>query len=118
MKFQLAYCSACDHDVRIALSDPSQFDGQANLPDPEIVCLEMGERCSGALCPVGAQPPTVMAARLIRSGLKPIVQPVVAALCESCQQLTQYAVIDATYATCTQCGRTLERRRLSMPTSN
>lgn len=69
MKFRLEYCSACDHDVRIAITEAPMFDGQANIPDPEIVCMEIGHQCTGSLCPVGAQPPAVMAARLVRNEL-------------------------------------------------
>jgi hypothetical protein len=68
MKMQLAYCSACDREVRIAFTDMPTFEGQANLPDPEVICLEIGHACTGSLCPVAAQPPAVMAARLVRNG--------------------------------------------------
>ena len=68
MKFQVAYCSACDRDVRIAYTEAPVFEGQANLPDPEVLCMEIGHQCTGSLCPIGAQPPAVMAARLVRNG--------------------------------------------------
>lgn len=114
MKIQVAYCSACDHDVRIALPDePLATDGHANVPDPEIVCLEIGSSCTGALCPIGAQPPRVMTARLVRSGLKPVFQPLIASQCERCQTVTSFAVIDPRYVTCTQCGLTVERCSLA-----
>ena len=114
MKVQVAFCSACDHDVRIALPDePVASDGQANVPDPEIVCLEMGHSCTGALCPVGAQPPSVMAARLVRSGLRPVFQPLIASQCERCGTVTSFALIDPSYATCTQCGITVSRASLA-----
>lgn len=74
MKTQRAYCSACDRDVMIAFPELSDFvDGQANIRDPEIVCLEIGHRCTGAMCPVAAQPPAVMAARLVRSKLDGVI---------------------------------------------
>lgn len=119
MKTHVAYCSACDRDVRIALSEePFAGDGHANVADPDVVCLEIGAQCTGSMCPIGAQPPVVMAARLVRSGIKPVVQPLVMATCEACQQATQFALLDAVYASCTQCGRTMERSRLTTPTSN
>jgi hypothetical protein len=70
MKTQLEFCSACDRDVLIAYPEPSDYvDGQANIPDPHLVCLDIGERCTGSMCPVAAQPPDVMARRLVRSGM-------------------------------------------------
>jgi hypothetical protein len=118
MKTHVAYCSACDRDVVIAMTDEPVFDGQANVPDPEVLCLEIGHKCTGAMCPIGAAPPSVMAVRLVRSGLQPIVQPLVAARCNSCAEITKFAVIDERVATCTACGATRERATLTMPTSN
>jgi len=119
MKTQMAYCSACDRDVRIAMSDePVEPDGQANVPDAEIVCLEIGDRCTGALCPIGAQSPAVMRVRLVRSGLKPAFQPVVTARCDACSEMTKFALINAELATCTECGTTVSRKGLEIPTSN
>jgi hypothetical protein len=119
MKTHLAYCSACDRDVRIAMTDEAiEQEGQANIHDAEIVCLEIGEKCTGHMCPVGAQPPAVMAVRLVRSGLKPVVQPVLSAQCEACDDVTKFAIINADYATCTVCGTTVKRSSLDIPTSN
>lgn len=118
MKTTMAYCSACDRDVMIALSDEPVFEGQANLPDPEVICMEIGHKCTGAMCPIGAQPPAVMAVRLVRSGLKPIVQPLVAARCDGCDQVTNFAVIDERTVTCTVCGTSRDRVKLATPTSN
>ncbi len=112
MKIQIAYCSACDHDVRIALPDEPVFDGHANLLDPEIVCLEIGESCTGHMCPIGAAPPSVMKARLVRSGAKLQMQPIVRAFCESCNGDSDFVVIDKEYATCPSCGHTVARKEL------
>lgn len=118
MKTKMAYCSACDRDVMIALPDEPAWEGQANLPDPEVVCLEIGETCTGSMCPIGAQPPSVMAVRLVRSQLKPTMQPLVVARCGVCDQVTKFAVVDADHATCTVCGGTVKRATLEAPTSN
>lgn len=76
MKTRLAYCSACDRDVMVEFPEPSDFvDGQANIHDPEIVCLEIGARCTGAMCPVAALPASAMAARLARHELDGAMQP-------------------------------------------
>lgn len=112
MKTQIAYCSACDHDVRIALPEEPVFDGHANLVDPEIVCLEIGESCTGHMCPIGAQPSTVMKARLVKSGVRLQLQPIVRAFCEQCNEQSEFVVIDKQYATCPTCGHTVARTEL------
>ncbi len=112
MRTQIAYCSACDHDVRIALPEEPMFDGHANLVDPEIVCLEIGESCTGHMCPIGAQPSTVMKARLVKSGMKLAFQPIVCAYCEGCTGESEFVVIDKQYATCPSCGHTVARTEL------
>ena len=119
MVVQMAYCSACDRDVQIAFpTEPTVHDGQANVMDTEVVCLEIGHQCTGAMCPVGAQPPAVMAVRLIRSGVKPIMHRLQVARCEACDSIEKFALIDATHATCTTCAHTVDRSSLATPTSN
>ena len=119
MNARLTYCSACDRDVVVAFPEEADcVDGQANIRDPEVVCLEIGYRCTGAMCPVAAQPPAVMAARLVRSGLDTAVQPLVTARCKSCDQISKFALIDLQYATCTTCGITTEFAKLDTMTSS
>lgn len=113
MNTHIAYCSACDRDVRIMLPDEPVFDGQANVADPEIVCLEIGDGCTGSLCPIGAQPPRVMKARLVKSGVSLRLQPFVRAYCEACSGDSDFVLIDREYATCPGCGRTVARNTLS-----
>ncbi len=113
MNTHIAYCSACDRDVRIALPDEPVFDGQANLADPEIVCLEIGEGCTGHLCPIGAQPPAVMKVRLVKSGLGLRLQPFVRGYCEACSGDAHFVVIDTEHATCSTCGHTVPRATLA-----
>jgi hypothetical protein len=99
MKSQIAFCSACDRDVRIVITQQPSQDGHANLHDSEAVCLEIGETCTGALCPVGAAPPSVM-------------QPVVDAECRICEMVTPHLLVGPTQATCATCGVTSERSPL------
>jgi len=106
MQNRIAYCSACDRDVHIVITDQPSADGQANLYDAEVVCLEIGHQCTGGLCPVGATTPTVMAARLVRNGLETQMNPIVPLDCPSCGESTSFLVLDALRATCTQCGST------------
>ncbi len=113
MRTQTAFCSACDRDVQILLPDEPVWDGQANVADPEIVCLEIGAKCTGHLCPVGAQPPAVMKARLVRSGMELRLQPYVRGYCEGCSGESDFVVIDPQYATCPACGHTVSRDTLA-----
>ena len=119
MKVQMAYCSACDRDVQIGFpTEPTVADGQANIMDTEVLCLEIGHQCTGTMCPIGAQPPAVMAVRLIRSGIKPVMHRLQSAQCDVCGDIEKFALIDARYATCTGCGRTVDRLTLAIPTSS
>lgn len=109
MQTHIAYCSACDKDVRIVVTDEPSQDGHANLHDAEIVCLEIGHHCTGGMCPVGATSPTVMAARLVRNGLQTRMHPIITLDCAQCGGPTSFVVIDRERATCTQCSTTIGR---------
>jgi len=111
---QTAYCSACDKDVRIIVTDEPSHDGQANLHDSEIVCLEIGDGCTGSLCPIGAAPPTVMAARLVRNGLQTVVQPVLQASCAECGRTTTHVIVERSHAICENCGTAKARSELTV----
>ena len=104
----------CRSDGRITFRSTngqlfSLQDGHANLHDSEIVCLEIGETCTGSLCPIGAAPPAVMAARLVRNELKTVVQPAVSAMCPSCEKMTDHFLVGTNDATCAVCGVTTHR---------
>lgn len=57
MNTHLAYCSACDREVQVTLA-PDFTPEPGNLIPPEaMVCLDHGEVCTGALCPLfGVRP--------------------------------------------------------------
>ena len=112
MKTQIAYCSACDRDVHVIITGTSQQDAQAPLADAEIVCLDIGERCTGNLCPVGAVSATAMMVRRVRNGIRSVLQPIVKAECETCGRVTDYVIVSAAYATCAECGSTVSREQL------
>ena len=114
MEAQTCYCSACDRDVQVIMPEELAHDAQAPVADPEIVCLEIGERCTGMLCPVGAVPPTVMMVRRVRSGIRSVLQPVVKARCEICASVTDYVIVSGSHATCADCGTTLSRDDLEL----
>ncbi len=104
-----AYCSACDHDVSLVLTDEPAQDAPSPIHDREVVCLEIGEHCSGALCPVGAVPTMVMAARLVRNGLQTQMQPIVKGHCPACDNQTDFVIVSREYCICSQCGTTTKR---------
>jgi hypothetical protein len=107
MKTQTAYCSACDRDVQVIMPEEPVHDAQAPVADAEIVCLEIGDRCTGHLCPIGAVSSTTMMVRLVRSGVRSLVQPLVKAECEVCGRVTDYIIVSPSYATCADCGSTV-----------
>jgi hypothetical protein len=104
MQTRSVFCSACDRDVKIVLTDEPSQDGHANLHEAEVVCLEIGHHCSGGLCPVGATSPTVMAARLVRNGLQTKMHPVLSRPCPECGVERELIVIDRNHAVCSVCG--------------
>jgi hypothetical protein len=108
MQFHTVFCSACDHDVKIMVTDEPSHDGHANLHDAEVVCLEIGHHCTGALCPVGATSPAVMAARLVRNGVQTKLHPIVQRHCLDCGEPRDFVVINRTRAVCSVCGGVLE----------
>ena len=109
MQTQTAYCSACDKNVQIVITDEPSQDGHANLHESEVVCLEIGDHCTGGMCPIGAAPPATMAARLVRNGLQTVVQPMLTASCPGCGRETRHLVVARDQVTCLECG-TLSNR--------
>ena len=113
MKAQTAFCSACDRDVQILITDvPAEQDAQAPIGDAEIICLEIGAQCTGSLCPVGAVSPAAMMVRRVRRGIHSVLQPIVKAECETCRGVTDYFIVSPEYATCSECGTTVGRDQL------
>jgi hypothetical protein len=114
MKAINAYCSACDHEVRLVLTDEPIADDPSPIHDREVVCLEIGEHCNGSLCPVGAVPPVVMAARLVRNGLQTTMQPILKAQCPRCDISADMVVVSRDVCICSVCGSTSARQELTV----
>ena len=75
MKTQKAYCSACDRQVEVVVSEDLPKGTLPSAHDPSAcICLEYGESCTGSLCPLFEVPTEQMAenyrriVREIRSG--------------------------------------------------
>ena len=114
MKTINAYCSACDHEVRLVLTDQPIQDDPSPIHDREVVCLEIGENCTGSLCPLGAVPPVVMAARLVRNGLQTTVQPIIKAMCPSCDNQSDFVIVSRGLCICSICGTTTQRAAITV----
>ena len=115
MRTQVTYCSARGRDVLIAFTDEPMHDGQAPLHDEELVCLDIGGQCTLDKCPVCGLPSQVLAARLVHNGLQSALNPVVKRPCPVCDHVTEYVIIDGHYATCVECGRTVDYPALRSP---
>ncbi|HEU4565181.1 MAG TPA: hypothetical protein VFS05_11050 [Gemmatimonadaceae bacterium] len=106
MREILMYCSARDQDVHVVITDEPVHDGQAPLLDSEVICLEIGDRCTGHLCPVCALPAEAMDARLAKSGLRPEIRRSVRGHCRGCGRETELVLSSGGYVSCTECGTT------------
>lgn len=104
MKGHELFCSACDRQVRVMITDSPAHEGQATLHDEELVCLEIGEQCTGNLCPLGATAPSAMVARIVRNGLPTRGLHTVQAACPSCDRETELVLYGQGRAACTVCG--------------
>jgi hypothetical protein len=100
------YCSARDTDVHVVLTDEPITDGQATVMDTELICLEIGEGCTGSLCPVCAVSRDAMEMRLVKSGLRPEIQRKVLSHCEGCDREVELVISSGGYVSCTECGTT------------
>ena len=52
MDKHFAYCSACDRQVEIVVNPGARTNPVTGEPEDEIVCLELGESCTGSMCPM------------------------------------------------------------------
>lgn len=104
MLSQTAYCSACDQDVRVVITDAPVYFGQAPVDGPEVVCLDFGERCTGAMCPMFGLPSILMGVRLARSGLQPDAFRTISAPCGECGITVDMQIINEEYTHCPACG--------------
>ncbi len=53
MKIQHAYCSACDRQVEVMVSEEAQERARVSTSGAsKVVCLAYGEQCTGSMCPL------------------------------------------------------------------
>ena len=59
-EIRVAYCSVCDWEVRVRVRTPPGVE-EREIPSSKdldsIVCLDVGDDCTGAFCPFGVEPP-------------------------------------------------------------
>lgn len=113
MNTRQIFCSACAREVSVTLTEPpTNWGGQASLSDGELVCLEMNERCTGALCPVCAVSTDALAVRIAKSGMRPDQHATLRTTCDGCQRETDLMVTRGGYVTCPECGTTRKMTRV------
>jgi hypothetical protein len=98
------FCSACDRNVQVLITPALNAEGQAVLHDSEVVCLEIGSRCTGNMCPLGATEPNAMVARLVRNGIPLETLSTVTARCPACENEVDMVLYGEGRAACSFCG--------------
>ena len=107
MKQEVAFCSGCGHQVRLAFTDPPPHAGHANLrEEAEIVCLDYKEGCTAGKCPATGKPGIVMGVRLAKSHLNDDAFDTIHARCDGCGQIADLEILDNTFALCPLCNTT------------
>ena len=107
MKPRKIYCSACDREIDVLFTEePHNLGGQAEVADAGVVCLEMGDRCTGGLCPVAAVSPDAMAVRVAKAGVRPEQHYNVRGMCDGCDREVNLMLTRGGYVTCPECGTT------------
>jgi len=104
MKNAQLFCSACDKQVRVMISEAPPHEHEATIRDDELICLEIGEHCTGGLCPLGAAAPNAMVARIVHEGLSTDGLRTVKATCPSCGMECEFVLYGKGKAACTVCG--------------
>jgi Zn ribbon nucleic-acid-binding protein len=107
MKIKELFCSACNHQVMIAITELPVHGGQATLPDePQVVCMDFGKQCSGETCPLFGVGPVVMGVRLARSGLREQWETL-PARCPACEESVELQIVNGGHAVCPACHATV-----------
>jgi hypothetical protein len=104
VKSHQLFCSACDREVRVLITPALNEQGQAVLHDSEVVCLDIGSRCTGNMCPLGAAEPNAMVARIVRNGIPLDTLSTVQARCPACDNDVEMVLYGEGRAACSICG--------------
>jgi hypothetical protein len=106
MKSHELYCGACDRPVRVLITEAPSAEGQASLEEAEVICLEIGTRCTGGMCPLGAAEPSAMIRRIVRNGIPLDTLETVTGRCPSCEADAEMILYGDGKAGCSVCGST------------
>ena len=53
MEARMAYCATCERPVRVLVKkEAPAWPSPEELDPTDVVCLEHGETCTGAMCPI------------------------------------------------------------------
>jgi len=106
MEKKTAFCPKCEGPIQVTVTE-GHLEGQANMPDSGVVCLDFHDKCTEGTCPLYGVPGVVMGVRLARSGMKPLDEwDTVRGVCDGCGNTVELEVLDETYAYCPDCGTT------------
>ncbi|MEX2284104.1 MAG: hypothetical protein WEE89_16575 [Gemmatimonadota bacterium] len=56
MEKHMIFCSACDREVAVIIRSPVNAEDSDNTL-MDVICTEIGETCTGSMCPICARPP-------------------------------------------------------------
>ena len=104
MKNHQLFCGACDRPVRVLITEAPAMEGRASLQDAELVCLEIGAKCTGSMCPLGAAEPDAMVRRIVRNGIPLDTLSTVKAHCPVCDADAEMILYGEGKAGCSVCG--------------
>jgi hypothetical protein len=92
------------------LDFPPAEDDAVN--EPQVVCLDYGEWCTGSVCPSFGLPSILMGLRLANSGLPAHQWRTFRATCPDCAQQCDLKVLNQDYLFCPLCRSTLHWREI------
>ena len=104
MKSDRLFCSVCDRPVQVLITEAPLYDGHAPIHSEELVCLEIGDQCTGSRCPLGAADPNDMVRRVVRNGVPLDSLHTVVARCPGCAEEAEIVLYGAGRASCSVCG--------------
>ncbi len=63
MEKHMIYCSARDCEVAVVIGSPADAE-ESDHALMNVICTEIGQTCTGMMCPICAKPPELLRAEL------------------------------------------------------